>query len=463
MTSRYVSRRTFLATAGGAVAATATGCGATASGSAPSAAVTMWTFKQSHVNGLRAVGRQFTKAHGIPVQVQVITPQEAYITKYQAAARTKQLPDLLTVGSASEDFKNGAAGILQDVTTDFTASWRSELLPGVAAQCQLSAQVIQQSEGGDPQNSLKSLQSGHWYAVPYVAGASGIVIARKSFLQAAGVSTDSSPGTWEDLVAGVHATRSKDASTGGIVTGMQVPETAFQWLYRPMAYHYLGHAAFYGREARNPDPSWTSPQSVETFQLYDQMSKLWEPGVLALGIDQADQSFAQGQAAWDVGGTYTLPFLMDQGLKPSDLMMFPVPPASGSQLTQVSLAPEPILSVGLTTQTQQRAEAVAFMRFLTSSEGAQTFAAAAQDIPATTLPSDKLSANPLLAQIFQAFKGSSAEAFNADDFSDLPPGNPPVKHAAAVTLAQLVTGSATPLQVAKQTAADFHTSWSNTT
>ena len=99
-------------------------------------------------------------------------------------------------------------------------------------------------------------------------------------------------------------TVASDAAGGGLVTGLQVPETGYYWLYRPMSYAYLGKDAFYGRQGKDADPSWDSTDSVKTLSLFDQLTPLWSPGVLALGIDQADQAFAANKAAWDVGGTF---------------------------------------------------------------------------------------------------------------------------------------------------------------
>lgn len=408
--------------------------------------IEVWTFKQAHVAGLEAAGAAFEKETGVKVKVSITTPQEAYTTKIQAAAKSKTLPDLLTVGSTDESFKYAAGGILEDVSGVFDAEMQKDMLPGIADASKLTQTAIDSSGSGD-QTSLAALKAGSWYGIPYVAGASGIIVARKATLAAAGVDPAEAAKSWESLVAAITKTHAKDPATGGIVAGLQVPETAYQWLYRPMAYYYLGKEAFYARQGRDGTDRWTSDESLKTFELYGQVSKLWIPGVMALGIDQADQTFAQGKATWDVGGTYTIPFLLQQGMKADDIVMFPTPAAEGSKITDVAVSSFPILSVGLTTQSKNKDAAQKFMKYLADGEGAKQFAEETSEVPASAKAADALASNALLGPVLESMKSASANAFNADDFSADPVVTPPVKHDSAVALAKLITGGTTPEQL----------------
>jgi multiple sugar transport system substrate-binding protein len=452
----------------GALATGAAACGSSDSDSGTTASsggdggggapLTMWTFKQSHVAGLRAAAEAFERETGTPVEIEATTPQEAYVTKLQAAARTRKLPDLLTVGSADESFRYAAAGILRDVTDDFDTAMQDAMLPGVARASQLSQLAIDNSKG-DPANTLERLTAGHWYGMPYVAGASGIVLGRRAALEEAGVDLARAQGSWEGFVEAVSRTHARSESGGGIVTGMQIPETAYQWLYRPLAFYYLGKEAFLSRQGRTHEPAWNSPESTETFELYDQMSDFWAPGVLSLGIDQADQAFAQGKAAWDVGGTYTLPFLLQQGMRADELVMFPVPASSRGRMTRAELAATPILSTGVTTQSENPDAAVEFARYLATGEGARIFAETASEVPASADAAEALTADPLLGPVIESLQEGSEEAFNGDDFSADPIGNPPVKHDSAVELAKLVNGSTTPQKVADAFVGIYDRAW----
>jgi multiple sugar transport system substrate-binding protein len=70
-----------------------TACGGS-SGSGDLKTLDMWTFKQSHVPALRDVAKEFKKQTGITVHIEAYTPDDAYTTKVQSAAKTHDLPDV---------------------------------------------------------------------------------------------------------------------------------------------------------------------------------------------------------------------------------------------------------------------------------------------------------------------------------------------------------------------------------
>ncbi|MFE7571132.1 hypothetical protein ACFU76_29920 [Streptomyces sp. NPDC057539] len=87
----------------------------------------MWTFRQSHAGALRNAAAEFKKQTGISVTVEACTPDDAYTTKVQSAAKTGDLPDVLEVHSDGEDRVFGAAGIVSDLAGDFTGDWASRI------------------------------------------------------------------------------------------------------------------------------------------------------------------------------------------------------------------------------------------------------------------------------------------------------------------------------------------------
>src|SRR6218665_1339404 len=93
--------------------------------------LTVWTFKQSEIKALEAAGADWGKQNNMTVKVSVYTPDDAYRTKIQAAAKSKTLPDIISIHSQGGDWKLAQAGIVQDITDDFTSSWQDQLLPGV--------------------------------------------------------------------------------------------------------------------------------------------------------------------------------------------------------------------------------------------------------------------------------------------------------------------------------------------
>lgn len=440
----------------GLVAALAGCAGGDGGGADIPEALTIWTFKQSQVAALETVGEAWTESSGMPVEVSVYTPDDTYNTKIKSAAKSDTLPDIVSVHSQTEEWQLAQAGIIQDLTEDFDADWQESFLPGVMAGVELTQEMIDNS-GDDPSTTLNNLTAGHQYAVPYLAGTPGVVFARTSMLEEAGVDTAAPPATWQEWVAAIEETVAHDPDNGGLVTGLQVPQTGYFWLYRPMAYAYLGADAFYGRQSEAADPAWNSPESIETLDLYNQLADLWAPGVLALGIDQADQAFASGSAAWNVGGTFTLSSLTTFGLSSDDVQVFPVPAAEGGAIDRITYQASPLISAAITSTTTHEEEALDFIRFLTSEEGAKIFASSALDLPATAIPAEDFT-DPLLQQLVGLISTDESDsAFAPNDFSADPAGTVPADTAVALT--ELVAKTSTVQQVADNLTATYAAAW----
>lgn len=438
-----------------AVFAALTGC--SAGGETDDNTLTIWTWKQSQVAALEAVGEAWGAENDMTVEVSVYTPDDTYSTRIQSAAQSGGLPDILSLHSQGEDWQLAQAGIIDDLSDHFDSAWQDSFLPGVIAGMNLSAEQIENS-GDDPTTTLKDLEAGHFYSIPYLAGTPGVVFARTSMLEAAGIDTSAPPQTWQEWVAAMETTVAADPTNGGLVTGLQVPETGYFWLYRPMAYAYLGADAFYGRQGESQDPAWNSPESIATLELYDELTDLWSPGVLALGIDQADQAFAAGQAAWDVGGTFTLSSLTTFGLDADDIMVFPVPAAEGGAVDTVSYQASPLIGASITSQSTHKEEALSFIEYLTSDAGAALFARTALDLPATAISTEELT-DPLLQQLVGLIaENEDAEgAFAPNDFSADPAGT--IGTETAVALTELVARSSSIDGVAESLAAKYVAAW----
>src|SRR6218665_2238385 len=80
--------------------------------------LTVWTFKQSEIKALEAAGADLGKQNNMTVKVSVYTPDDAYRTKIQAAAKSKTLPDIISIHSQGGDWKLAQAGIVQDIPDD---------------------------------------------------------------------------------------------------------------------------------------------------------------------------------------------------------------------------------------------------------------------------------------------------------------------------------------------------------
>jgi multiple sugar transport system substrate-binding protein len=420
--------------------------------------LSMWTYSSTGAAGLEAVAAQYKEDTGNTVDIEVTSPREAYTTKLQAAARSKTLPDILTLGAGSEDFQFAASGITIDLTDFVDDSWKNEFLPGMISSATLTQTAIDNSTS-DSQNTLEPLEADHIYGVPYLAGSSGVIVANKTVLEAAGVATDAPPETWDDFVEAVKKTWEYSPESGGVINGLQTPEGAYQWLFRPMAAHLLGTDGLEALQSKDGYTGWSGSDGVAALKLYDQLQPYWAPGVLSLGLPEADTAFAQGQAAWDIGGTYTVPSVVDQGLDLDNLMTFPVPAPNDSVQPEASVSAIALLSAAVSSQSTKQEEAVDFIRYLTSPEGALIWAEGAQDVPATAIDSEKLTNSPLLASVIGSLSTDPASLFNPDDTSADPQTTPPIKHDVAVELARLVSGDGTPEEVAANIQAIYKSAW----
>ncbi len=202
--------------------------------------LTMWTFKQSHVAPLQKAAEGFEEETGISVDVQAYTPDDAFITKVQAAAQTGDLPDVMEVHTNGDDLTFGGSGLLEDLADDVDADWTSRFLPTVADSGTVTEAYYQQSLADGAKTA--GIKEGQRFSVPFTIGTFGIVYANKERLEAAGITE--APTTWEDFIADLGAVQATNPDDGGVSIGLQSSTTGLEWLMQPMAYGLLGKDAF---------------------------------------------------------------------------------------------------------------------------------------------------------------------------------------------------------------------------
>lgn len=392
------------------------GCGS-ASG-AGSSALTMWTFKQSHVAGLRAAAAEFERKTGIQVAIQAYTPEDAYSIKVQSSAMTGDLPDVFEVHSDGEDFVYGAAGIVEDLSGQIPASWNNRFNPAVRQSGTVTQDKYDQSL---PVTSTShGAKKGARYSLPFTIGTFGIVYANKAKLAAAGITRP--PATWEEFIADLKKTKAKEPRTGGLSLGLKVPSTGLNWIGQPLAFAQLGkdgYEALYGREK---SADWGSPNGTEVLTAYDQLTPYWMPGTQTLTIDDADQAFAQGKSAFDVGGTFTLAFLQEAGMKADDILAFGLPAPARGTVKDLALGPIALTGLALNGSSPREDQAKRWMRFLSEPDVAARFSKAASDLSATELGAEAADVlGPNLARLMETFKGTPENTYNPYDTSFRPP------------------------------------------
>ncbi|MER7005907.1 extracellular solute-binding protein [Dactylosporangium sp. NPDC000555] len=399
-----------------ALGATTAACGGDSGGNSSGKELVMWTFKQPHVKALQKVAEGFQKETGISVKIESYGPDDAYVTKVQAAAQTKNLPDLFEVHTNGDDFTFGAAGLLTDLAKDVDDAWQNSYLPAVKQDGTVTDEYYKKSLAQDAKT--KGIQLGQRLSVPLTIGTFGIVYANKQRLADAGITA--APTTWEEFIADLEKVKAKDPASGGVTLGLKSATTGLEWLMQPMAYGMLGADKYHALFGKDKASNFSSPTGVQALETYGQITPYWLPGTQSLDIDAADLAFAQGKSTFNIGGTFTLAFLAQNGLDASNVITFPVPAPANGAIKDLSLAPFTLTGMSVSATTKNRAGAIQWLKYLAKADVSATFAKEALDIPPTNLGADPSSAvGPALGAMIKAF-GSGPSAYNPGDTSYKP-------------------------------------------
>jgi multiple sugar transport system substrate-binding protein len=343
----------------------------------------MWTFKQSHVKALEAAAAAFKAKTGITVNITAYTPDATFTSKVQSAASTHNLPDVLEVHAGGEDRTFGGAGIIDDLASDVNASWKARFLPGTADTGLITQQVYQASIL--PKSTDPGVKVGQYFSVPFTAGTFGIVFANKSKLAAAGIDTSKPPATWEQLISWMKATDTKDSQNGGVTLGLNVSSTGLDWLLEPLAYAELGQADYQALFGKDSSRAWGGPDGQKVLELYNQITPYWTPGTQTLGIDDADRAFAQSKSAFDIGGTFTMASLTEDGMDPNNIMSFGLPAPQGAAVPGLKLQAVGLTGLSIASTSANQSADLQWINFLTTEAQAGAFAQSSYDLPAVDL------------------------------------------------------------------------------
>lgn len=397
---------------------TLSACGGS-SDSGDSTSLEMWTFKQSHVGALRAAAEEFKKETGITVKIEAYTPDDAYTTKVQSSAKTGNLPDVLEVHSDGEDFVLGAAGVAADLQDEIPDSWSGRFQEAIKGSGTVTAQKFKESQAKD--STFKGVEQDQRFSVPLTAGTFGIVYANKRKLADAGITE--APATWEEFLDAVEATHHKDPKTGGISLGLKVKSTGLTWVLQPLAFAQLGKQAYWDLFGKDKATDFGSANGTKVLSMYDEITPYWMPGSQSLTIDEADQAFAQGKSAFAVGGTFTLAFLQQNGVKADDVLAFGLPAPKGGAVPDRALGPLALTGLSLTATSEQPENAKKWMEFLSGTDVAANFAKASADLPATELGADSAKVlGPALTSMMESFEGTEETTYDPSLNDFRPPG-----------------------------------------
>jgi multiple sugar transport system substrate-binding protein len=420
--------------------------------------LTAWTPNSQWVAGLKAAADAYNKTgKKLTLDVQYIDQENGvYASKVAAATRTNTLPDLLTVNGADQWSYVGAGefkklnGIMDATLTNFPQS----VVGNYIKYSETNKKVCDANKDC----TYKDVQVGDYYTFPQISGGTGYFFVNKSLLTQAGLDPSHVPATWSELVQEIQASHDKLGDTGGLIMPLQLPESGWLWFFRPLLFTQLGPDKTMALFSDKSGQAWRDPAVLNTLKLYDQLSPLWVPSVLQDSIDVGDDLFSGGKATWYLGGTYSLSGLVQKGMDPDNLLIFPIPTAPGGALDKLEILPWASGFIGISKSTKNESAAEDFLKFYMSQPGAEAFATAVHDAPAVSVPES--SDNPMAA----AEKASFSDGPNAfSDFTIYGPtcdGASTLNHQASVALTQLIGGHTTPDKLAQQLAGLYKKAWS---
>jgi ABC-type glycerol-3-phosphate transport system substrate-binding protein len=391
------------------IAAGAAGTSTTAAASS-GVELNMWTWKIAHVAGLQVVAANYQAKTGTKVNIQAFNPDDTYRTKITTSAQSGDLPDILSYWSGSTtaggEWDMGAAGLLTELTGKVDSTWQSQFLSGTYTKSSVLTQDVVDTCAKDPKCNFKNLKVGQSFSVPYLAGNAFFVYANKSMMTKAGLDPNTPPKTAEEWLTMMQTIKQK-TGTPGVVTGVKNADVLQFWLYNPLLMASCGQDTF--DSIYNGRDSFANPCSMNVLNWINSISTndLWAADILNTDIDPADVAFTQGKAAFDIGGTYTLSFLLAQGMKTDDVLSFAIPPLKGSKYDKLAINASPLIDAMITKNSKHQDQALDFLKFLTSPDQMAAFAKVVGDLPAVKISSDPAKVGAVMSGLVSSISDNS--------------------------------------------------------
>jgi multiple sugar transport system substrate-binding protein len=402
------------ATAAPATAAPATAAPATAAPATEPITLTMWTWKDFHVPALEALAEQYYEETGVQVEIELITPDDAYRTRLQTSSQSGELPDIISYWSGGHWDELVASDVVVNITDKVDYEWASGFLPGTFENTSVFTQARYDSCQANADCVSKARTVGEVYSVPLTVGSFGIVYVNKSMMKTAGIDPSYVPANTDeflDMMETIQQATGKGATIGG-----KFYDILRNWIVNDWAMTNCGVQEYVDALNAEPDTTLTAECVQQAYGTIGKMAErnLWNPGFTALTIDESDLSFAQGEASVAFGGSFTLGFLLANGMKAEDIAVITLPALPTSKQIPIALSPFSLIEVMVSTHSEHPEEAVAFLRFLTTSDSAATFARLTGDLPGAAISSDPDVVGDVMAGLAGAY-ATAADGYRATD------------------------------------------------
>ena len=417
-----LKKRLFASVLAGVMLMTAglTGCGGSDGGSGGGGdsgkkELELWTWKIAMTPGFEAAAEKFEEDTGVSIKVQAFSPDETYKQKVTAAANSGDLPDLIHWwASRGIGFENVLVNLTDKITDDYKAKFSSTAFNG-----SIVTENDVKNWANDPEKSdvVKSLNVGDCYHIPLDVGGFFTIFANTDILEEAGVSTEA-PKTYEEFIENC-AQVAENTDYGGFVFGGGLPDVYYNWMGRAIEAMYLGVDKSAGLVNRTEKMS--DPENIKPLKMFEELVKSGGilDGTVSKTIDDGDQSFAAGEAAYLLGGTFTYGQLSAMGMDVSKVTSFIVPAMEGSVAAEgFAVNPDPLTAMAISKDSEYQDEAYQFIQYITEDpEGISTFANGAYVVPAAKLTDETLGMlDPALQDMYSAMSDEPNVCWQVDNW-----------------------------------------------
>jgi multiple sugar transport system substrate-binding protein len=360
----------------------------------------LWTWKVAYTPGFEAAAKLFEQKTGAKIEIETFTPDDTYRQKFQAAANANNLPDIVNWwAGAGQSIENSLVELSGVVGQDVLSKYYSTAMDPIKVTQQ---QVDQWQSDKDATTVQKSLKAGEFYGLPLDIGGFFTFYGNKKLIEQAGLKAEA-PKTWEDFVSMMETIKEK-TGVPGLVFGGKLPDLWENWAGSALSIMYNGPQGYIDLLERKA--SMSDPNNLKVVNALGTLAQkdLLMPGILSTDIDGADQAFASGKAAFDLGGSFTMSTLLAMGMSADDFIAFPVPPLEGSKIDHWSTDPFTLTMMSVNKNSKNRDLALQFIQFLTTDPDAVVaFANGAYTVPALNLGDKAQELSPNLKAIVNSF------------------------------------------------------------
>jgi raffinose/stachyose/melibiose transport system substrate-binding protein len=383
--------------------------------------VTWWhiTTKDPGLSDWQKMADDYMAAHPNVVIEITVLENEAFKTKLTTVLQSGDPPDIFQSWGGGGFNQQVQAGLLKDITADLDAdtAWKDSFAPGALG--------------------VYSYQ-GKNYGVPWDMGMVGFWYNKDLFTQAG---IDAPPATWTEFLEDVQKLKDAGITPISIGEGDKWPGMHF-WNY--LATRICGQEKFEAAMARTG--SFTDPCFVEAGAKLQELVALepFQDGFLGATHDEMQATFGNGLAAMELSGQWapsTQAANAADTVGVANLGLFGFPEVEGGAGAGTDVVGG---GNGFAIGKNAEAEAIDFVKYLTSVENQTIIAANGSGIPVVKGAEAGLT-DPNMLQVAQTFAAANYFQLYYDQF--LPPATGSVLNDA---VQKLFSGDATPEEMAQE-------------